>query len=134
MATKEEWIRCYADQERYPGARSDVIRFIADIIWHSGENGIESICNLFGNGYCYHFAVILKDNFGGQVVWHKNISHILWYDGIWCYDINGIFDDISPDEIIPAENMGEQLEVFRHRGKDDSVNTFIWDSDTKSII
>lgn len=105
------------DQKRFPGVREDAIQFIADMLWHSGNEGTEPIYNLFGNGYCYHFAVILRDIFGGQVVWHKNVSHILWYDGVkWCYDIGGVFEDISPSEMVPIDQMNnEDLELFRHK-------------------
>lgn len=111
--TKEEWINSWCG-EKWNGNR-DVITFIANILYHNG-NECESIYNLFAAGYCYYFALMLKDAFQrGEICWHKNFSHIVWVDDDkTAYEIGGIFYDYNEDELVPLSKLGEDLRYFKH--------------------
>ncbi len=99
----------------------EVIRFIAELRFHGGDDksNERAIHNLFTAGYCYHFAVILKNVFNrGKICLHKDHSHIVWVDDInnmnIPYDIDGMYYDL--DELIPIEELSEeQLEPYIHR-------------------
>ena len=121
--TKDEWIDYEIAQT--PSARKDVIQFIAEVSFHC--KATTAIYELFQQGYCYYFALMLKDAFGGEMMWHKFHSHIVWQDenGV-CYDSMGVFEDYDKDDIVPlseidieAEKLGRLedsgLETFRHR-------------------
>jgi hypothetical protein len=74
---KEAWVN--SQLQEFQGCRKDVIEFIADITGYNTTvlDGGEAIEELFSSGYCYYFALMLKDAFGGEICWHKNYSHIL---------------------------------------------------------
>ena len=73
-----------------------VIDFISKILYFSQDDSCRNmkyfstrtedkvsnpIASLFTNGFCYYFAVILKDAFNrGEICWHKNYGHIVWRD------------------------------------------------------
>lgn len=124
MWTATDWIRDI--QRQFPGTREDVLKFIYDIVFHSGEVQTDAISELFSSGYCYYFALMLKSAFGGQVMWHKYHGHIVWLDTTTdiCYDVNGVFVDAGEEDIVPVEILGDiGLESFLHRGNDTKYST-----------
>lgn len=111
---------------KHDGANTEVLGFIFDFSHHLiSPASTDTIMDLFSSGYCYHFAMILKDMFGGEVCWLKYRSHIVWYDteSKLCYDIYGVFDDYYDEELIPVKEMGQFLEDFKHRGHDKDLST-----------
>lgn len=114
----------YEEQlKHYPDADTQVLFFIADILFHSGGVNAETIRYLFHSGYCYYFANMLKLAFNrGEVCWAAPYGHIVWKDddGI-CYDIEGV--TISEAEyFIPISYIGEGVKDFLHV-RDVSANT-----------
>jgi len=109
---KLNWIE--SQLEQFKESKREIITFIADILYHGEDN--DSIRKLFTAGYCYYFAKILEDAFGGEVCWHKEYSHIVWRDeNGCCYDIEGVFYDYEDDTIVPVSVLEDKLEFFRHR-------------------
>lgn len=91
----------------YPRKDSQVIDFIEEF---ANRLGVEP----FMNGYCWHFAHILKSTFNrGKVCWNT-FSHFVWLDdtGI-AYDIEGIYEGDNP-YYVPEEFLGEALLDFKH--------------------
>ena len=100
----------------------DVLDFIADIAFKPNCDA-ESTRLLFRTGYCYYFAVMLKDAFNrGKVCAAYPISHFVWVDdnGI-PYDIEGIYEG-SAEDYIPIEffNLEDYL-GFKQLKPDDPV-------------
>lgn len=65
------------EMKHTPGADEDILRFIADILYHCGAGNVEtkSIQMLFRSGYCYYFAVMLQDAFpGGTICWPLHLD------------------------------------------------------------
>lgn len=115
---RNKWITQH--QKKFPSARADVLGFIWDVNYAQGTAGEGIINSLFSAGYCYYFARMLQDAFGGDLYWHKGHSHIVWGDGenpIY-YDIYGVFYDYEEGDIVDYRLLGETLESFRHRGHD----------------
>lgn len=114
----EKWI----DQHscgHYIGYRRSVITFIANIRFHSiggDECESEDVIHLFRNGYCYYFAKMLQNAFGGDLYWHQNHGHIVWSDnGIRFYDIDGPFDLYEESwEMVPIGFLGNMVNDFKH--------------------
>ena len=114
---KEEWIKSFTSGifEKY---NKEVINFIADFIF--SENS-EAIQNLFSNGYCYYFAVILKTAFNrGKICWHRNYGHIIWMDDdVLAHAIYGPFYDYNEGDLLPIEDsLGDLIVNFMHNGKE----------------
>lgn len=121
----ESWV---ANQlKTYPLANKDILTFIGKIALHSGKEHEEIIRSLFADGYCYYFALMLKDAFGGELKWHKFYSHIVFEDkaGV-IYDIDGVFYEQSKNMIVPISEIDIEakkinqlqssgLESFKHR-------------------
>ena len=99
------------------GGNKNVITFIYDVLYHSGEDGIEPIRNLYANGYCYYFARMLEDAFpGGKVCVAWPFGHIVYIYKDVAYDIDGI-SIAEYDQFIPVDFLGFALDDFRHNGK-----------------
>lgn len=99
--TKEDWVLQFV--RRYPGANEEVLNFIADINFRYDDNyQTDTIRDFFCNGYCYYFAKMLQDHFGGLLKWIYKVSHIIWYDqkSQMCYDMDGICVDYSDEELM----------------------------------
>ena len=105
----------------FPKANETVLHFIADFNYHSVtfyddlEQHCESIRVQYRAGYCYFFAMILKDAFGrGEICWAAPYSHIVWVDddGI-PYDIEGV-NESECDYYIPISYLGEAIVGFKH--------------------
>lgn len=107
--------------EKFPTARRDVLTFISAVDGFSGETDawFTSIEKLFSMGYCYYFAVMLKEAFGGTIVWHRGYAHVAWMDerGI-IYDIYGVygkFEDYDDNEFIPISEVDPDIiDSFMH--------------------
>ena len=110
--------------EKYPKARRDVLTFISATNQYSEgtsvDNGFRSpIEKLFSSGFCYYFAIMLRDAFGGKIVqkFHDDLyPHVFWMDeNEVLYDIYGVYDDCNAKECVPIEEMDEEsLAEFRH--------------------
>lgn len=110
--------------EKYPKARRDALTFISATNQYSEgtsvDNGFRSpIEKLFSSGFCYYFAIMLRDAFGGKIVqkFHDDLyPHVFWMDeNEVLYDIYGVYDDCNAKECVPIEEMDEEsLVEFRH--------------------
>ena len=110
---KEEFIN---DQyKKDPKANPQVIYFIADILYHMGNDNTETIRTLFHSGYCLYFAEMLKTAFNrGEVCWAAPFGHFVWKDdNDVCYDIEGVTIS-EADYFIPVSFLGNALDDFRH--------------------
>lgn len=107
---KENWIK----HNLQIGGNEPVIRFIAAIIFHSKDES-DAIPTLFSAGYCYYFAVILKEAFKrGSICQAWPFSHIVWVDeDDTPYDIYGV-NQGEYVELVPVDRYGESLNAFRH--------------------
>lgn len=74
----------------------------------------EVIRKQFRNGYCYHFAVILRDLFpGGEMCIAAPFGHIVYvYENI-PYDVEGVYDGEATD-FIPISFLGDRITNFKH--------------------
>lgn len=116
---KSEWINAWANNERFVGVNRKVIEFIANILYHSGDDnpvGNEGVYQLFAAGYCYYFASMLKMAFNrGTVCWHKGFGHIVWLDeDNIAYDIGGVFYDYGEGDLVDVSELGSDLKNFLH--------------------
>lgn len=123
--TKEDWVN--TNLKQFSDSRKDVLEFIYNIVNKFSYINLEScetIENLFACGYCYYFALMLKDAFGGKVCWHYGHGHIVWVDETdIAYDIHGVFTDYNEGELIPIDKVDKRIiERFRHRGHDRDIS------------
>ena len=49
----------------------------------------------FYNGYCYYFAVMLTERFGGTIYFNEELCHFGAYISDRLYDINGEISDVD---------------------------------------
>lgn len=92
-----------------------VLWFIANFVYHLGSTNDSSkfINDEFMHGYCYYFAVILKDAFQrGNICYAYHLGHMVWVDidGI-PYDINGVHN--SAKYYIPIEYLKKGINDFK---------------------
>lgn len=85
------------------------------------EDSIDSLYDVYENGYCYYFANILNLAFPalGRVVWIRNHGHIVWqsnFSGI-CYDISGIYVDYEDGDLVEVARLGNMLKDFQHTNR-----------------
>jgi len=100
-------------------AKIEILKFIGNFVTHDkNPESFRVIEHQFTTGYCYHFALIMRNMFGGKIVWHKGYSHILWQDrNKVLYDIYGVYCNYNLGEIVPISELGDELESYLHRGK-----------------
>lgn len=100
-------------------AKPEILKFIWNFVTHDKiPESFRVIEHQFTTGYCYHFALIMKNMFGGKIVWHKGYSHILWQDrNKVVYDICGVYCDYRLSEIVPVSELGDDIEDYFHREK-----------------
>lgn len=107
--------------KHYREANEKVLYFIADFYYHSLSfyDDIEQHCEClrkqFRAGYCYHFAMMLKDSFNrGEICWAAPFSHIVWVDeDDTAYDIEGVYES-ECEYLIPVSYLGSALGGFKH--------------------
>lgn len=93
----------------------DVLEFINRFVCYTGKEHADAVQHLFRSGYCYYFALILKEAFGrGRVCLAAPYGHIVWedLDGT-AYDVEGICTT-DYEFLIPVEELESGLEDFMH--------------------
>lgn len=77
----------------------------------------------FANGFCYHFAIMLKGLFNrGEIVWAAPFGHIMWKDVDEVpYDIYGAYGS-EYEYLIPIEYLGEDIKDFTHLSSNNKRN------------
>jgi hypothetical protein len=99
-------------------ANMDVLKFIADFVYLdrlSNRGGDAHIKHQFLHGYCYYFALILKDAFNrGEICAATPSDHIVWVDtdGI-PYDVTGVCK-FKYECLIPISHFGDIIKDFKH--------------------
>ena len=92
--------------------KNEIESFI-DNIYDNSANP-EEIRKHYRSGYCYFFALMLKDTFGGDIIYAAPYSHIVWklpnYDVY--YDIEGEY--VSDATLIPVSYLGHHIQGFKH--------------------
>lgn len=62
------------------------------------ENEQDTVKHLFTNGYCYHFALLLKAAFpGGQIMLCWPRPHVVYQYDKKCYDAHGEYDIVNSE-------------------------------------
>lgn len=114
----EEYVqlRINSAMQRNPRANRSVLEFIFNF-WFAAGTDIASqntIITLFLHGYCYYFALMLKDAFqDGEICWAAPFGHIVFlYQGL-AYDIEGLYAGES-DLFVPVSRLGRAIDDFRH--------------------
>lgn len=130
MNRKQEFIQDYTTG-RFAGSDRRALEFIADVLYFnvpdiSSDDSCEIIGDLFANGYCYHFALMLAIELGyGEVKWLRGYSHIMWcYNGV-AYEIYGIYDDVAPGGMTQLSELEDMVSAFEHIPSSKSVYRFI---------
>ena len=92
-------------------ANEKVIEFIDNFSTLFGqfqEEEIDAVCAIFSRGFCYYFAIILKNAFNGrgEIYMTSDHRHI-----VWVLDNNGNFYN---GELIPIAMLPNYMESFKH--------------------
>ena len=116
----EHYLAEYIWQLQYPNRdKTDetVLAFIGNITNYHYPNILkqDAVYELFSSGYCYYFALMLKDAFQrGEICWCAPYGHICWMDDNGHpYDINGTCDS-ECDYFIPVSYIKDGLTDFKH--------------------
>lgn len=119
---REEWTKKLVEDNLkfHPQASRDVLKFIANILYHGApevelSDSAESIRSTFRAGYCYYFALMLKDAFNrGCICWAAPFSHMVWMDtNSIPYDVEGVYSG-EAECFIPISYLDEELWSFKH--------------------
>lgn len=126
MTTKKEFIN--SCKKYKPEVDLQILQFIADFVYHADN---QSTYHLFSQGYCYHFALILKNTFNkGEICWVAPFAHFIWLYNDIPYDINGIYDGESKT-FIPEKYLGHAINDFKripgiiHNAQQNGINKII---------
>lgn len=113
MYTTEMIKKSFIEAQIYNGGKDEIINFIADIRYHCGIKGQETIRRLFRSGYCYYFANMLKNAFaGGSIKCIPDAGHIVFEYNDVLYDIEGVYDsgDLKVSDIDDTD-----ISAFLHK-------------------
>lgn len=104
-----------------------VMNFIDDfrsLFGFFNDEQSDAVAALFSRGYCYYFAIILKEAFGrGEICMTSDDRHIVWVDKNIAYDINGIWaifpktannGNFFKGKLIPISMLPNYIDSFKH--------------------
>ena len=117
-----------------------ISEFIFEFLYKQKKESIaEIIRTQFRNGYCWHFANILRDTFHrGEIVWTAPLGHMVWYDPYTdkYYDIEGEYLQSKHDVfyMIPSRYLGEHIREFMHIPNDGHIEKVSKVSDLIEIV
>lgn len=109
-------------------ANEKVIDFIDNFSTLFGQfqgEEIDTVSTVFSRGFCYYFAIILKDAFDGrgEIYMTSDNRHIVWMLNNVAYDINGVYrtyprsannGNFFNGELIPIVMLPNYMESFKH--------------------
>ena len=70
---------------------NEILKFITDFRRFDKDN---TIIKTFTEGYCYYFAIILQERFGGQILYDPIAGHFITFINNKYYDITGDITEI----------------------------------------
>lgn len=117
--TKQEFLN--EQLNRFKGANEKVLEFIIDARLSQGKENEDAIRSFFTAGYCYYFAVMLREAFqSGTICYVADKAHIVFVDGIdldndYAYDIDGVFFEYGERDLIPIKEMERKIWDFIHK-------------------
>lgn len=85
--------------------REKVLFFIDNFKRFESHHVLE---NTFLKGYCYYFGVILKDRFGGQLLYDEKDGHFVTKINRYLYDIRGDVTEIYKGRLLLDEKKWKQ--------------------------
>lgn len=101
-------------QKRYPKSDEQVLTFIATFLTAAGTEQAEVLRKTFRAGYCYYFALMLRDAFpDGIICWAAPFGHIVYVKDQIPYDIEGVYEG-DAEMFIPIRRLGDAINDFRH--------------------
>ena len=102
----ENWFQ--QQQKIHPDANRKILQFIFRF-----QQSSPDMIRVFTTGYCYYFAVLLKDAFDGNIYLNPEKDHIIWSnDRKVFYDITGVCNgQIKKSSIVEVPK--EKLKSFR---------------------
>ena len=109
-------------------ANKKVIDFIDNFSTLFGQfqqEEIDAISAVFSRGFCYYFAIILKEAFDGrgEIYMTRDNRHIVWMFDNVAYDINGVYrtyprsannGNFYNGELIPIAMLPNYINSFKH--------------------
>lgn len=105
-----------------------VENFIQDFVTLFGQfqqEEIDTVSAVFSRGFCYYFAMILKDAFDGrgEIYMTRDDRHIVWVLDNVAYDINGVYNKYPKSanngnffngDLIPIAMLPNYMKSFKH--------------------
>lgn len=109
-------------------ANKKVIDFIDNFSTLFGQfqqEEIDTVSAVFSRGFCYYFAIILKEAFDGrgEIYMTSDNRHIVWMLDNVAYDINGVYrtyprsannGNFYNGELIPIAMLSNYINSFKH--------------------
>lgn len=109
-------------------ANEKVIDFIDNFSTLFGQfqqEEIDTVSAVFSRGFCYYFAIILKEAFDdrGEIYMTRDDRHIVWVLNNVAYDINGVYrtyprsannGNFFNGELIPIALIPNYMDSFKH--------------------
>ena len=109
-------------------ANKKVIDFIDNFSTLFGQfqqEEIDTVAAVFSRGFCYYFAIILKEAFDGrgEIYMTRDNRHIVWVLDNVAYDINGVFQvykksanngNFYHGDLIPITMLPNYIKSFKH--------------------
>ena len=98
----------------FPQASEKIIEFIAKFRYmQSKKESVEALEYQYLHGYCYYFARMLQDAFGGDLYIVLDKCHIVWsLDGKYFYDITGICNRSINKKLVKKVTK-DQCKIYR---------------------
>ena len=96
------------------------VREVIEFIYDFKKSNIPVITDLFTQGYCYYFALMLSDRFGGEIMISEKENHfccqikvsVANYEISECFDINGII--ANNRDFVPFSEY-EKIDLLRYQ-------------------
>lgn len=88
-----------------------ILKWINDFASRAGDS-----VEMYANGYCYHFAHILKSMFKGEVMWILGRGHMVFMsEDLVPYDVHGVYPvDIEKAFVNVSLLTKNTIEDFSH--------------------
>lgn len=97
------------DWLKFNTKREAVLFFINDFKKFNNNSVLE---DTFTRGYCYYFALILRERFDGTILYDRGEGHFVTKIGNYLYDINGDVTGKYPRKLLTKEEYMADPEIL----------------------